>query len=49
MMELIQKYVKDNRAVGLDDLGRWSFNSDAVGFFSETTSAASVDELIKVS
>ena len=49
MMELMQKYTKDNGAVGVDDLRRWPSNSDAVGFLSVTTSAALAGELKKVS
>jgi hypothetical protein len=45
-MELMQGYVKEDGAVGVDDLHRW--DSDAVGFLSETTSATSVHELMKV-
>jgi hypothetical protein len=47
-MELMQKYLKDDNAVGIDDLRRWPSNSDAVGFLSETTSAPSAKSLIKV-
>ncbi|KAH7317384.1 hypothetical protein BKA65DRAFT_600047 [Rhexocercosporidium sp. MPI-PUGE-AT-0058] len=39
-IELIQKYVKEDRAIGIDDLHRWPLNSDAIGFLSATTSAA---------
>ena len=46
-MELIQGYAKDGGAIGVDDLHRWP-GSDAVGFLSETTSAGSVGELMKV-
>jgi hypothetical protein len=49
MMELMQKYTKDDGAVGVDDLRRWPSDSDAVGFLSATTSAASASELKKVS
>jgi len=49
LMELMQKYVKDDGAIGVDDLLRWPSNSNAVGFLSETTSAASVAELMEVS
>ncbi|OCK91215.1 uncharacterized protein K441DRAFT_220440 [Cenococcum geophilum 1.58] len=42
VMELMQGYVKEERAVGVDDLRRWPSDSDAVGFLSETTSATSV-------
>ena len=48
-MELMQKYVKDGGAVGVDDLRRWPSDSKAVGFLSETTSATSVDRLMNVS
>jgi hypothetical protein len=48
-MELMQKYVKADGVVGVDDLRRWPLNSLAVGFLSETTSATSVGELMKVS
>ncbi|KAH6703064.1 kinase-like domain-containing protein [Leptodontidium sp. MPI-SDFR-AT-0119] len=46
-MELMQKYVKEDGAVGVDDLHRWPSNSDAVGFLSATTSAASAAELLE--
>lgn len=45
MMELMQKYVKDDGAVGVDNLRRWQSDGDAVAFLSETTSAASALEL----
>ncbi|KAI9696007.1 MAG: hypothetical protein M1836_005838 [Candelina mexicana] len=45
-MELMQKYVKDDDAVGVEDLNRWPSSSKAVVFLSETTSAVSVNELI---
>jgi hypothetical protein len=48
-IELMQGYAKDDGAIGVDDLHRWPDGSDAVGFLSETTSASSVGELIKVS
>ena len=48
-MELMQKYTKDDGAIGIEDLDRWPSASDAVGFLSMTTSAASIDELIQVS
>ncbi|KAH7330038.1 hypothetical protein BKA65DRAFT_527718 [Rhexocercosporidium sp. MPI-PUGE-AT-0058] len=46
-MELMQKYVKEDGAVGVDDLHRWPSNSDAVGFLSATTSTASAAELLE--
>ena len=47
-MELMQKYVKEGGAVGIDDLRRWHSGSDAIGFLSATTSATSAAELLKV-
>lgn len=49
MMELMQKYVKEDGAVGIENLDRWPSDSAAVGFLSATTSASSVQELLKVS
>jgi hypothetical protein len=48
-MELMQKYVKDDGAIGVEDLDRWPSDSNVVGFLSMTTSASSLDELLKVS
>jgi hypothetical protein len=48
MMELMQKYVKEDGAIGIDNLRRWHSSSDAVGFLSATTSAVSAAELLKV-
>lgn len=45
MMELMQKYVKDDGAVGIDNLDRWQTRSAAVEFLSATTSASSLEEL----
>ena len=47
-MKLMQKYVKEGGAIGVDDLRRWHSSSDAVGFLSATTSATSAAELLKV-
>jgi hypothetical protein len=47
-MELIQKYVKEEGAIGVDNLDRWHSNSEALGFLSAMTSAASAAELLKV-
>ena len=46
-MELMQKYVKEDGAIGVDNLHRWPSNSDALGFLSATTSTASIAELLK--
>jgi hypothetical protein len=47
-MELMQKYVKEDGAIGVDNRRRWPSKSDAVGFLSATTSAASAAELLQV-
>ncbi|KAL3439932.1 hypothetical protein BJX65DRAFT_300802 [Aspergillus insuetus] len=47
MMELMQKYVKDDGVVGLDNLDRWRSSSAAIEFLSATTSASSLEELKK--
>ncbi|KAJ5982691.1 hypothetical protein N7451_012791 [Penicillium sp. IBT 35674x] len=49
MMELMQKYVKDDGAVGIDDPERWRICPAAIEFLSATTSASSFEELKKVS
>ena len=48
-VELMQKNAKDDGAIGIENLNRWSMDSDAVKFLSMTTSAESVEELMKVS
>ena len=48
MMELMQKYAKDDGAVGIDDLERWSTCPAAIEFLSAITSASSFEELKKV-
>lgn len=48
-MEMMQGYVKEDGAVGVDDLTRWPSDSDAVSFLSQTTSATSITALMKVS
>ena len=48
-MELMQKYAKDDGAVGIENLNRWPMDSDAVKFLSTTTSAGSVEDLREVS
>ncbi|MCJ1473170.1 hypothetical protein MMC13_001821 [Lambiella insularis] len=47
MMELMQKYVKEDGTVGIENLDRWPSDSAAVGFLSATTSTSSVQELLK--
>jgi hypothetical protein len=48
MMELMQKYVKEDGAVGLDDLRRWHDSPDAVDFLGAIASATCAAELVKV-
>lgn len=48
MMELMQKYVKDDGAIGVDNLDRWPSDCDAVAFLSHTTSVMSAHELHNV-
>lgn len=48
MMELMQKYVKDDGAIGIDNLDRWRTRPAAVEFLSATTSAGSFEELQSV-
>jgi hypothetical protein len=48
MMELMQKYVKDDGAVGIDDLERWQACPAAIEFLSAITSASSFEELKNV-
>lgn len=49
VMELMQKYVKSDGAVGIDNPGRWKACPAAIEFLSATTSASSFRELKKVS
>lgn len=49
MMELMQKHVKEDGVVGIEDLNRWPFDSAAVDFLSATTSASSTKQLITIS
>jgi hypothetical protein len=49
VMELMQKYTKDDEAIGIENLDRWPEDFAAVEFLSTTTSANSTNELMKVS
>lgn len=49
VMELMQTYGKDDGVVGVDDLDRWSVDSDAFGFLSTVSSTVSVEALKQVS
>lgn len=48
MMQLLQKYVKEGGAIGIENLNRCSLDSNAVKFLSMTTSASSLEELTKI-
>ncbi|KAJ5974826.1 hypothetical protein N7481_008533 [Penicillium waksmanii] len=45
MMELMQKYIKEDGAVGIDNLDRWRTCPAAIEFLCATTSAGSFEEL----
>ncbi|KAJ6001110.1 hypothetical protein N7481_001519 [Penicillium waksmanii] len=45
MMELMQKYVKEDGAVGIDNLDRWRSCPAAIEFLCATTSASTFEEL----
>jgi hypothetical protein len=46
---LMQKYTKSNGAKGVDDVDRWSTDSQSFQFLLKTDTAESVDELKDVS
>ena len=48
-MELMQKYPKKEEVIGVDDLAHWPSDSPVICFLSDTTSATSLGDLIKVS
>jgi hypothetical protein len=48
-MELMQQYTKDDGAIGVENLERWSAEFKAVNFLSQTVSPSSATELIKAS
>lgn len=48
MMELMQKYVKEDGAVGINNPQRWKDCPAAIEFLSAIVSASSVEELNKV-
>ena len=48
-MELMQKHVKEDGVVGIENLDRWPSDSAAIEFLSATTSANSAKELMTVS
>ena len=48
-MHLMQKYDKEDGAIGVDDLARWPMGSVAVDFLSTSGAAASMEVLRMVS
>jgi hypothetical protein len=48
MMELLQKYVKDDGKVDIENLDRWSADSAAVTFLSSSITAKSLEILMEV-
>ncbi len=49
MMELMQKHVKEDEVVGIENLNRWLFDFAIVEFLSTTTSVSSAKELTTMS
>jgi hypothetical protein len=49
MMQLMQSYEMDYGIIGVDNFDRWPLDSQAFGFLEATSSAQSVDALMKVS
>jgi hypothetical protein len=47
-MEIMQKYVKDDGMVGIDDVERWPVDSDAFRFLSALSAATSIKSLKEV-
>jgi hypothetical protein len=47
-MELMQKYIKEDGAIGVDNLDRWPLSSNTLKFLSTMTSIASAAELLEV-
>ncbi|KAF2258051.1 hypothetical protein CC78DRAFT_479913, partial [Lojkania enalia] len=46
--ELINRYIKEDRAISIDDLHCWPPSSNTISFLSKTTSTTLVFKLIKV-
>ncbi|KAL4773520.1 hypothetical protein BDW60DRAFT_206326 [Aspergillus nidulans var. acristatus] len=47
MMQLMQSYEMDDGIIGVDSIDRWPLDSQAFGFLEATSSAQSVDALMK--
>ena len=45
----MQGYRKEDGVVGVDDVVRWPLDSNAVSFLAQTTSTASITNLMEVS
>ena len=48
-MKLMQKYIKNEGIIDVNDTNRWPIDSHAVGFLFVIISAISISELLKVS
>jgi hypothetical protein len=49
MMQLMQSYEMGDGIIGVDNIDRWPLDSEAFGFLEATSSAQSVDALMKAS
>ncbi len=49
IIELMQKYIKDDEVLDVKNLNCWPFDLDVVEFLSTTIFASSINELIKIS
>lgn len=47
-IEIMQKYVKDNRLVGVDNVERWPVDSDSFGFLLALSTTKSMESLKEV-
>lgn len=47
-MEIMQKYVKDDGVVGVDDVKRWPVDSDSFGFLLALSTTKSMESLKEV-
>ena len=48
IIKLIQKYIKNDKAININNLHRWPSNYDAIAFFLNIISATSARELQNV-
>lgn len=47
-MQMMQKYVKEDKKTGIDDVERWPCDSSATQFLSSVASGLSIEELRRV-